>query len=80
MGHLAQMLGADVRRHPSKESQVKAFGLLVEYARKLETVEPEDGKNVTYYVDRFHNAELMKHRVWFADELAKYCERMEEAS
>jgi len=80
MGKNAQMLGADMMRHASKESQADAFEILLAYAKRLETTEPEDGKNAKYYQDRFYNAELMGHRAWFGWELAKYCEKMEAES
>jgi len=79
MGLLSQKLSADVRGFRSKAEQSKAFEILVEYARKLESCQPDDGKDVQYYVDRFHNSERMEHRNWFADELAKYCELLESA-
>lgn len=67
--HAAHAEVADARTHAAIDS---AMEVLVSLAREVEHMQPESGKDVQYYSDRFGNSDRMDHKRWFARGLLVY--------
>ena len=71
---LANCVSAD-----SHEKCDENFTIFAESCKPFETEEPADGKNLQYFVDRFHNADLLRHKKWFANALRTYAQQLSAA-